>query len=64
MPPGSHWRHRWQPVATPNPEGDSSAGLDRARILHNQQKEAPLAEDTNCASWALKGGILKVNVID
>lgn len=29
-----------------------------------KKKEALLAEDTSCASWALKGGILKNNVID
>ena len=28
-------------------------------LIEEQKKEAPLIEDTSCASWALKGGILK-----
>jgi len=31
-------------------------------LLEEQKKEAPLVEDTSCASWALKGGIQDFNV--
>ncbi|MGE4632783.1 MAG: hypothetical protein AAEJ47_07070, partial [Planctomycetota bacterium] len=56
----------WNPLEAPlaagdnaGPRGDFKCRAGSGQNTPESKKEAPLVEDTNCASWALKGRILK-----